>query len=121
MSYPSELHDVHSNLPLAPEYITIRPPMLSEYNSADDMLHKQTCLVPNSRDKSRYVLHIRNLKLYMDLSLKVDRIHKVLEFEQKAFLVSYIVFNIEKGRMARSSFENFFSQTDIRCSIWENN
>ena len=77
--YPPELHDAHSDLPLAPEHITVTPQMLSEYNSSDDTFRGQTCLVPNLRDKSRYVLHMRNVKLYTDLGMKVDRIHKVLE------------------------------------------
>jgi len=40
--------------------------------------------------------------------MKVDRIHKVLEFDQSAFLAPYISFNTEKHRMARSSFEKDF-------------
>ena len=108
LSYPPEIHDAHSDLPLAPEHITVTPQMLSEYNSTDDTFRGQTCLVPNLRDKSRYVLHIRNLKLYTDLGMKVDRIHKVIEFDQKAFLAPYIAFNTEKRRMARSSFEKDF-------------
>jgi len=88
--------------------LTVTPQMLSEYNCADDTFRGQTCLVPNLRDKSRYVLHIRNLKLYTDLGMKVDRIHKVMEFDQKAFLAPYIAFNTEKRRMARSSFEKDF-------------
>ena len=94
--------------------------MLSEYNSVDDTFHGQTCLVPNLRDKPRYVLHIRNLKLYTDLGMKVDRIHKVIEFDQKAFLVPYIAFNTEKRRMARSSFEKDFFQTNVQCGLREN-
>jgi len=108
LSYPPELHDAHSDLPLAPEHITVTPQMLSGYNSVDDTFREQTCLVPNLRDKSRYVLHIRNLKLYTDLSMKVDRIYKVMEFDQKAFLAPYISFNAEKRRMARLSFEKDF-------------
>jgi len=37
LSCPSELRDAHSDLPLAPEHITITPQMLSEYNSVDYM------------------------------------------------------------------------------------
>ena len=103
LSYPPQLHEAHSDLPLAPEHITVTPQMLSEYNSADNTIRGQTCLVPNLQDKSRYVLHIRNLKLYTDLGMKVDRIHKVMEYDQKAFLAPYIAFNSEKRRMARSS------------------
>jgi len=45
--------------------------------------------------------------------MKVDRIHKVLEFDQKAILAPYIAFNTEKRRMARSSFKKDFFQTDV--------
>jgi len=40
--------------------------------------------------------------------MKVDRIHKVIEFDQKAFLAPCIAFNTEKRRMARLSFEKDF-------------
>jgi len=36
LSYPPELHEAHSDWPLAPEHITVTPQILSEYNSADD-------------------------------------------------------------------------------------
>jgi len=78
LNYPPELHDALSDLPLAPEHITVTPQMLSEYNSGDQSFRGQTCLVPNLCGKSRYVLHIRNLKLYTDLGMKVNRIPKVL-------------------------------------------
>jgi len=49
--------------------------------------------------------------------MKVDRIHKVLEFDQKAFLATYISFNTEKVRIARFSFEKRCFQTNVECSI----
>ena len=42
--------------------------------------------------------------MYTELGLKIAKIHKVLAFEQKAFLVPYIQFK-EKRRLARSGFE----------------
>jgi len=108
LSYPPKLHDAHSDLPLAPEHITVTPQMLSKYSSVDDPFRGQTCLVPNLRDKSRYVLHISNRKLYTDIGMKVDRIHKVMKFDHKIFLAPYIAFNTEKRRIARSSFEKDF-------------
>ena len=37
-------------------------------------------------DKDRYVLHYRNLKLYLQLGLQIKTIHTVLEFDQEAWL-----------------------------------
>ena len=41
-------------------------------------------LVPNLDNKSKYVLHYRNLQLYLLLGLKLVSIHKILNFKQSA-------------------------------------
>ena len=51
--------------------------------------------------------------------MKVDRIHKVMEFDQKAFLAPYIAFNTEKRRMARSSFEKDFFKLMSNAVYWK--
>ena len=44
--------------------------------------------------------------------MKVSRIHKVLAFDQKAYLAPYIQFNTEKRKQAHSAFEkDFFKLT----------
>ena len=39
-------------------------------------------LVLNFFDKERYVLHYENLQLYLRLGLKLQKMHRVLEFNQ---------------------------------------
>ena len=39
-------------------------------------------LVPNLYDKSDYVLHHRNLQLYLSLGMEVTKVHRVLSFKQ---------------------------------------
>ena len=51
------------------------------------------------------MLHIRNLRLYAVLGLKVTKIHRVLAFDQSTWLRVYIDFNTEKRKFARSDFE----------------
>ena len=64
----------------------------------------QRKLTPNLTDKIRYVVHYRNLKLYLQLGLVVTRIHRVLAFKQSTWLKTYIDFNTHQRSLARSSF-----------------
>ena len=64
LDYPDELHNSHSDQPLAPEHFKITPNMLSEYSKADSSFHGQVALTPNLYSKTKYVLYLRNLQLY---------------------------------------------------------
>ena len=65
-------------------------------------------LIPTLKSKEKYVLHYRNLKLYLDLDLNLMKVHKVLEFNQSAWLKQYIDFNTEKRKHAKNPFEKDF-------------
>ena len=53
-------------------------------------------LVPNFFDKEKYAIHYENLKLYLRLGLKLNKIDRVLEFNQSQWLKLYIEFNTHK-------------------------
>ena len=38
-------------------------------------------LIPNLRKKTKYVLHYRNLQLYLSVGMKLTKIHKALKFK----------------------------------------
>ena len=113
LEYPEELHDLHNDYPLAAEKIKVTNDMLSEYcknisdkyNISIGLVHK---LIPTLSNKKNYVLHYRNLQLYLSLGLKVDKIHRVLEFKQSPWLKQYIDFNTEKRKSAKNDFEKDF-------------
>jgi hypothetical protein len=114
LDYPTHLHNLHNAYPLAAEAVTITPDMLSPYSisMADKMnvVVEQNVrkLVPNLRDKRNYVLHYRNLKLYLSLGMKLVKVHRALAFVQSPWLRPYIVFNTEKRKLARNDFEKDF-------------
>ena len=69
--YPRKLHDLHSDLPFLPKRMKI---------------NKFKKLVCNLRNKKKYVVHIRSLKQALNHGLKLKKIHRIIEFNQEAWL-----------------------------------
>ena len=113
LEYPKELHDRHNNYPIGAEKVKVSDNMLSDYckkiaskfNISTGLVHK---LIPNLNNKEKYVLHYRNLQLYIELGLKLRNIHRVLEFNQSPWLKKYIDYNTQKRTNAKNSFEKDF-------------
>lgn len=63
------------------------------------------------------VIHYQNLKLYLDLALKISKIHLVLQFNQSSWLKQYIDFNTHKRTNAKNAFEKYFF---LLTSSWKN-
>ena len=53
----------------------------------------QEKLTPNLRDKFKYAVHCRNLKLNIQLGLVITRVHRVFTFKQSPWLKTNIDFN----------------------------
>ena len=110
LDYPPELHDLHSDYPLAPEKMVIIPEMLSPYQHAlkEELNYKPAKvekLLPNLWDKENYVVHYRNLKFYIKQGMKLKKIYRVLQFKQEPWLKPYIEKNTTLRAAATNGFE----------------
>ena len=95
VSYPKELHDSHNDLPFMCERMEI---------------NKVEKLVPNLHNKRNYVIHIRALDQALTHGLILEKIHQAIEFDQFAWMKTYIDFNTQLRTKATNDFEKDFSK-----------
>ena len=113
LEYPDELHEFHNDFPLAPEKFAVSSNMLSKYCQTIADKYKIKVgdvkkLISNLGNKTNYVVHYRNLQLYLSLGMKLTKIHRVLEFKQSDRMKNYIDFITKKRMNAANDFEKFF-------------
>ena len=93
IDYPNKLQNLHSDLPFLPERMII---------------NNTKKLVCNLNDKNNYIVHINVLKQALDHGLKLKKVHRVIEFEQEAWVKEYIDVNTELRKKATNDFEKDF-------------
>ena len=94
IDYPKELFNLHKDLPFLPERKKV------------EKVEKLICSIEN---KEKYVIHIRSLKQALNHGLKLKKVHRVIQFKQKAWLKVYIDMNTGLRKKAKNEFEkNFF-------------
>ena len=59
----------------------------------------------NLFNKKKYVVHINSLKQALNHGLKFKKIHRIIEFNQEAWLKPYIDINTELRKAAKNDFE----------------
>ena len=101
---------MHNDYPLAPEKLAIPYDMLSEYCkkiAAEYGIKVADVkkLVPNLGNKTKYIVHYKNLQLHLSLGIKLTRIHRVLKLKQSDWMKKYIDFNTKKRTNAANSLE----------------
>ena len=90
VKYPKRLHELHSDLPFLSKRMKV---------------NKCNKLVCNLFNKKKYVAHINTLNQALNHGLKLRKIHRVIEFNQEAWLKPYIDMNTELRKAAKNDFE----------------
>ena len=113
LEYPDELNGLDNDYTLAPKKLAISSDILSKYckEIADKYEIKVGDVkksIPNLGNKTKYVLHYKNLQLYLSLRKKLTKIHRVVKFKQSNLMKKYIDFNTEKRMNAANDFEKDF-------------
>ncbi len=109
LEYPSNLYPLHSDFPLAPHHLDINYDMLSGY--AKEFVktsYKSRKLCQTFMKRERYVIHRRNLKQYLDMGLKLTKVHRILSFNESCWLKPYVEYNTAMRTMAKTEFEMEF-------------
>ena len=93
VSYPNDLHDLHNDiLFMCEKRKVIGAPKL----------------VLNLYDKKKYVIHIVALDQVLKHGLVLDKVHQVIEFDQTAWLASYIKFSTQLRTRAKNNLKKDF-------------
>ena len=92
--YLEKLHELHN-------YLSILPRRMKNENFQK--------LVTNLHDKTEYLIYIRNLKQALNNELVLKKVHRVIKFNQDAWLKTYFDMNTEIRTKAKNYLKkNFF-------------
>ena len=94
LEYPEDLHDLHNDYPFCPEKVECK--------------NRVEKLIPNLRNKTKYVIHYKNLIQCLKAGLKLKKIHRGIKFIETAWLKPYIDKNTNLRTQAKNNFEKDF-------------
>ena len=84
------IHELYNDLPILPERMKIE---------------KVEKFVTNLHDKTECVIHISNLKRAKYHGLVLEKVHRVVKFNQKAWLKPYIDMNTKLKKKVNNNLE----------------
>ena len=90
IDYPKKLFISHKDLPFLPERKNV------------EKIEKLICGI---EDKEKYVINIRALKQALNRRLVLGKVHKIIQFKQKAWLKLYIDMNTDLKKMQKTNFK----------------
>ena len=83
-------------------------------------------VVANFHDKSEYIIHIRNLNQALNHGLVLKKVHRVIKFDQNAWIKAYIDMKTDLRKVAKYNLEKYLFKWWIMqflekpWEMWEN-
>ena len=71
-------------------------------------IDKYEKIVCNLHNERKYVVHIESLKQALNHGLKLKKMHRIIEFNQEAWLKPYIDMNTELRKVMENDFKKDF-------------
>ena len=107
LEYPAEIKEKTKNIPFCPYQTTADPNLFSGYmNNVNQPNYKPTSkLMCDVTNKSKYMIHYRMFKFYLNQGMKVTKIHTIYRFKQSPWLGNYIDHKTQKRTVAKTIFE----------------
>ena len=93
LEYTSKLWKSHNDYPLAPEKALV--------NGVEK-------LIGSFKPRKNYAVHYRNLRLYLEMGMRLTAVHRGISFYQSPWMEKYIMKNRELRKTAANSFEKDF-------------
>ena len=93
VEYPKNIRMLHKDLSFLPKRMKI---------------NKCPKLVCSTENKENYVVHIRALKQALNHGLKLTKVHRIIQFDQEAWLKPYIDMNTDLRKHAKNDSEKDF-------------
>ena len=94
LEYPENLHDLHNDYPFCPERVECKNGVKK--------------LIPNLNDKTKYIIHYKNLIQCLRAGMKLKKIHRGIKFVESEWMKPYIDMNTNLRAMAKNNFEKDF-------------
>ena len=91
LEYPENLHDLHNDYPFCPERVECKNGVKK--------------LIPNLNDKTKYIIHYKNLIQCLRAGMKLKKIHRGIKFVESKWMKPYIDKNTNLRAKAKNNFE----------------
>ena len=108
-------HSDAASLPLGQVKQQVEPCWLGEYQK--ELLIDMQTNAPTLFPKKKYILHYQRIKLYVQLGMQVEKVHRALAFNQSKWLKPYAQLNTQKRKEEKNKFEQSFKKLMVNSAF----